>query len=124
MLTEIPTFTVIAEGSRTQGSVSFCSQCMILGLVEGNVYQHSHEPLTLGKSGWIRGDITSQGLILISGRVEGNIFSTLKIIVLGTAVITGNLICPSIEIRPGALLESEILMNRSPSKHTQKPMAA
>lgn len=124
MLTEIPSFTVIAEGSRTQGSVSFSSQCMILGLIEGNVYQHSHELLTLGKSGWVRGDISSQGHLVIGGRVEGNLFSTLKITVLETAIINGNITSPKIEIRPGALLESDILMHWSPSKHTHKPIAA
>jgi cytoskeletal protein CcmA (bactofilin family) len=124
MLTEIPSFTVVAEGSRTQGSISFCSQCIILGLIEGNVFQHSHETLTLGKSGWIRGDITSQGAVSISGRVEGNIFSTTKITILETAIITGTLICPSIEIRPGAVLESDILMHWSPSQQSHKPIAA
>jgi len=114
-LTEVPLFTVIAEGSRTQGSLSFFSQCIILGLVEGNIYQQSQESLTLGKSGWIRGDITSQGHILIAGRVEGNIFSTLKITVLETALITGKIVCPKVEIRSGAILESDIVMQSAKS---------
>ena len=124
MLTEIPSFTVIAEGSRTQGSLSFSAQCVILGLVEGNVYQHSYESLTLGKSGWIKGDITAQGAIFISGRVEGNIFSRIKITVLETAFISGCLICPQIEIKPGAILESDILMHWSPSQTSHEPLVA
>lgn len=124
MLTEIPSFTVIAEGSRTQGSISFCSKCIILGLIEGNVYQHSHETLTLGKSGWIRGDITSQGPVVISGRIEGNIFSSVKVKILETANIKGTVVCPTLEIIPGAIVESDILMHWSPTKHSHKPLAA
>lgn len=124
MLTEIPSFTVIAEGSRNQGSISFSSQCVILGLIEGNVYQHSHESLTIGKSGWVRGDIRSQGTLIIGGRVEGNLFSNQKITVLETATIHGSLTCPKLEIRPGAIIESDILMHWSPSRPSHKPIAA
>ena len=124
MLTETLSFTVVAEGTRTQGSVSFCSQCYILGLIEGNVYQQSHETLTLGKSGWVRGDVSSQGLLIIGGKVEGHLFSSSKIIILETAVISGNVTCPKLEIRPGALLESDILMHWSPTQHSHRPVAA
>lgn len=124
MLTEIPSFTVVAEGSRTQGSMSFCSQCIILGLIEGNVYQHAQELLSIGHSGWVRGDITSQGPISINGRVEGNIFSAVKITVQESARIQGAIVCPKIEIKPGAIIESEILMHWSPTEQTHRPMAA
>lgn len=124
MLTEIPSFTVVAEGSRSQGSISFCSQCIILGIIEGNVYQQSQEALSVGSSGWIRGDITSQGPVSISGRVEGNIFSSVKVTVNGTARIEGTIVCPKLEIKPGAIIESDILMHWSPTEQTTKPAAA
>ncbi len=124
MLTEIPSFTVIAEGSKTQGSVSFCSQCIILGIIEGNVYQQAQEPLALGQTGWIHGDITSQGPVTLAGRVEGNVFSSVKITVNATAHITGALVCPKIEIKPGAILESDILMRWSPESAPRKLIAA
>lgn len=124
MLTETLAFTVIAEGTRTQGSVSFSSQCMILGLVEGDVYQQSHDSITIGKSGWIRGNISSQGVLVVGGRVEGNLFSSSKIVVLETAIIAGSLTCPKLEIRPGAVIESDILMHWAPTQHSHRPLAA
>lgn len=124
MLTEIPSFTVIAEGSRSQGPLSFCSQCIILGIVEGDIYQQSQESLSIGKTGWVRGNISSQGPILVSGRIEGNLFSLDKITVSHTAHITGVVICPRLEIKPGAIIESDILMQWSPAQKSSSPIAA
>jgi cytoskeletal protein CcmA (bactofilin family) len=124
MLTKIPSFTVVAEGSRTQGSMLFSSQAIILGLIEGNVFQHSNETLTIGKTGWIRGEVSSQGPVVIRGRIEGNVFSKSKILVLETATVSGALVCPSIEIRPGARIESDILMHWSSEQNFHKPLAA
>lgn len=124
MLTEIPSFTVIAEGSRSQGPISFCSQCIILGIIEGDIYQQSQESLAIGKTGWVRGNISSQGPILVSGRVEGNLFCLDKITVSQTAHITGVVICPKLEIKPGAIIDSDILMHWAPPQKSINPIAA
>ena len=110
MIIEIATPTLIAEGTRLQGTLTFISATKVFGIIEGEVEQQSLEPLQVGKTGWVNGSITSQGPVLVEGRVDGNIHSTTRIKLLPTAVVRGSLMAPSIEIRAGAAFEGEVEM--------------
>jgi cytoskeletal protein CcmA (bactofilin family) len=102
--------TLIAEGSRVQGALTFSSSTHVFGVVEGEIIQQSLEPLFVGKGGWVHGSLSSQGPVHIEGRVDGNVYSNTSIRLLPGAQVTGALIAPKVEIRPGALLEGEITM--------------
>jgi len=108
MLTEVLIPTLISEGSRVQGELTFSANTQVFGVVEGTLRQESLEPLQVGRSGWVQGEIVSRGPVLIEGRVDGNVFSHTQIRLLPTAVVNGTLRAPRIDIRPGALLEGEI----------------
>ena len=110
MVIEISPTTLIAEGTRLQGSLTFVSGTQVFGMVEGDIDQQSLEPLHVGKTGWVNGTIASRGPVLVEGRVEGNIQSSTRIRLLPTAVVRGALIAPAVDIRAGAIFEGDVEM--------------
>ncbi len=108
--------TLITEGSCLQGDLTFHCATQVHGVVEGDITQQTIEPLSVGRTGWVKGSIRSAGPVLIDGRVDGNISSHSKIRLSSTAVVQGILQCPQIEVRPGARFDGEFqMMARSQS---------
>lgn len=124
MLIEIAPPSLIAEGSQIKGSLTFHSSTQVYGIVEGDVIQESLEPIQVGKSGWVHGDIIAQGPVLIEGRIEGDIRSATHIRLMPTAVVQGTLSAPSIEIRPGALIDGQLRMESPAGVRNLVPQAA
>jgi cytoskeletal protein CcmA (bactofilin family) len=124
MLIEIAPPSLIAEGSQVKGTLTFHSCTQVFGVVDGDVIQESLEPLQVGKSGWIHGDILAKGPVLVEGRVEGDIRSSTHIRLMPTAMVQGVLSAPSIEIRPGALMDGELKMETPARVHDLVPQAA
>lgn len=120
MLVETSAPTLVAEGTRLQGSMTFFSGAGVYGIVEGDLIQQSLEWLQVGKSGWVYGSISSQGPVLIEGRVDGDVKSHTKVCLSATASVSGRLIAPKVEIRPGAIFEGELVME-SESQSAHKP---
>lgn len=108
MIEEISAPSVIAEGTKLQGEVTFESAVNMCGTMEGDLIQQSGEVLQIGRNGFVHGNIKSQGPVVIEGRVEGDIVSLAVIVLLRTAVVRGHLNAPKIEMRPGALLDGEL----------------
>ena len=90
------------------------------GIVEGDLVQQSLELLQVGKSGWVHGSISSQGPVLIEGRVDGDIKSMTKVCLSATATVSGRIICPKVEIKPRAIFEGELVME-SAQQREQRP---
>lgn len=124
MLIEIATPTLIAEATRLHGEVTFLSATSVFGIVEGTVIQQSYEPLQVGKTGWVFGSILSQGTVFIEGRVEGDITSETKIKLGETAMVTGTLRAPAIQVLPGAVWNGECIMKANAKAAGQKQKRA
>jgi len=120
MIHEILPPTLIAEGSRMNGSLTFTSHTHVFGTIEGDVTQQTLEALHVGRSGWVHGAISSQGPVLVEGRVDGNITSTTQIQLLPTAIVHGKLHAPSVIIRPGAIFEGELEMQGRPAQKSKR----
>jgi cytoskeletal protein CcmA (bactofilin family) len=110
MLKQIEMPTMIAEGTRIQGELTFYSGVAIFGIVEGDIIQQSRDILQVGRNGWVNGTLRSQGPVVIEGRVEGEVFSSTSIRLTATAVVKGKLVAPAVDVRPGALFEGELTM--------------
>jgi cytoskeletal protein CcmA (bactofilin family) len=123
-LHEISAATLIAEGTRVRGDLTFQSGTQVFGVVEGDVTQQSLESLQIGKSGWINGTIQSQGPVLIEGRVDGQIQSATKIKLMPTASVRGALTAPAVEIKPGAVFEGELKMKTQKTRPQPAKKAA
>lgn len=115
MIIEIPVPTIVAEGTKVNGDLTFFSGTQIFGVVEGSIFQQSLEPLQIGRCGWIHGDIQSEGPVIVEGRVEGSIRSDVRIVLTASAAVNGQLSGPRITVQPGALLDGEVKMG------TKKP---
>lgn len=110
MLKETPVPSLITEGTTVKGELNFCAPVVVQGTVEGILWQDSPYQLQVGHNGWVRGSIHSKGPVVISGRVEGDVFSSCSIRLTATASVKGCISAPSIELRPGALLDGELNM--------------
>ena len=110
MLLELPQPTTIAEGSQILGNLNFSSQAQIFGIVEGEVIQQSSDTLHVGQTGWVQGSISSQGAVVIEGRVDGNVHSLTQIRLLASATVQGTLVAPNISIQPGAIVNGDFVM--------------
>src|SRR4051794_24140907 len=123
MLEEISVPSLIAEGSRIQGELTFFSAVSIFGVVEGEIIQQSSATLQVGRNGWVYGTLRAQGPIIVEGRVEGEVISSSSIRLAATAVVKGRLIAPNVEIRAGAIFEGELAMNPEKKTHRIKDAA-
>lgn len=112
--------TLVSEGTRIQGSVTLLSSATIHGVVEGNILQQSIELLQIGRTGWIHGSVESLGPILIEGRVEGDIICRSGVRLSATAVITGKILAPTIDIAIGAQANGEFTIKREQAKPDSK----
>jgi len=117
-ITEISAPTIITEGTRIQGDLTFQSNTQIHGLVEGDVHQQSLETLTIGRTGWVKGCVNAEGPILVEGRVEGDIVSALEIRLSTTACVHGTVTAPQVDVRPGAIFEGEFHMKSALKSRT------
>ena len=95
--------SLIGLGTRVKGDIHFAGRLHIDGEVRGNIYPHEDAQalLTISATGLICGEIQVPNII-ISGMVEGNIYSSQHIELLKTARIHGNVYYHVIEMANGA----------------------
>ena len=108
MIQEVAPPTLVAEGSRFQGDISFFSETYIFGIVEGDLYQQSFETLHVGQAGWIHGKIISRGPVIIEGKIEGNISCTSVVKLMPSAIVRGEIRAPRIDVQPGARIDGAL----------------
>ena len=109
--------TLISEGSYLRGDLEFQAHVLILGLVEGRLEHKTTEPLRIGRTGWVQGNIDSKGVVVVEGRIDGDIHAAELIRVFSTGVIRGNIHSPRIEVLPGADIEGNIQMKVATRLH-------
>jgi len=125
VLTEFSFPSIIAEATRLHGDLTFFSSAQVFGVIEGSVSHQTSERLHIGRTGWIHGEINSQGPVIIEGKVEGNIRSDSRIVLNATAVVRGALEAPSICVRPGAILDGTLdIASKSNPIQAEIPKAA
>jgi cytoskeletal protein CcmA (bactofilin family) len=105
--------SLISEGTRMKGDLSFVSNAQVHGIIEGNVHQTGLESLQVGPTGWIHGSIDSKGPVLVEGRIDGDVTSETSIRLLPTATVSGCIKAPIVRVHPGALLQGEVEMPHS-----------
>lgn len=100
--------TLVAEGSRIQGNLSFQSQAQVYGIIDGGITQESMETLVIGPSAWISGPIESVGPVVVEGRVDGHITSQTTVRLLPTAQVNGTIQARNLEVRAGAMVDASL----------------
>jgi cytoskeletal protein CcmA (bactofilin family) len=97
--------TVIAKGVRLEGEFKSQGDVLIEGEVHGTIVTEGL--LTLGSEALLKATVTATDAI-VAGKLEGNIKIKRKMDVKSTAKITGDLVCETITVESGAVLQGNI----------------
>jgi cytoskeletal protein CcmA (bactofilin family) len=111
--------TVIGEGAQFKGSFNVQGALYVNGRVEGDI--ESDEIVTLGEKAWVTGNISAP-VVVVAGRLQGHVFGGLKVELLQTAKVGGDIRTPKVNIAQGALFEGncEMLLPEVPEAALSK----
>jgi cytoskeletal protein CcmA (bactofilin family) len=101
------------KGSRVSGQLSFQGPARIDGVVEGEI--QCQGALTIGEGAEVRAKITGQ-VVIIRGKVEGNVTAKEKIELFAPARLIGNVSAPRLMITEGAVFDGDCSMGVAKAK--------
>ena len=101
------------KGSRVSGHLVFQGPARIDGIVEGDV--QCHGPLTIGEGAEVRAKISGQ-IVVIRGKVEGNVTAKEKVELLAPARLIGNVAAPRLVIAEGVVFDGDCSMGLAKQK--------
>jgi cytoskeletal protein CcmA (bactofilin family) len=95
------------KGSRVSGQLSFQGPARIDGVVEGEI--QCQGPLTIGDGAEVRAKISGQ-IVVIRGKVEGNVTAKERVELLAPARLIGNVTAPRLIITEGVVFDGDCSM--------------
>jgi cytoskeletal protein CcmA (bactofilin family) len=95
------------KGSRVSGQLSFQGPARIDGVMEGEI--QCQGPLTIGDGAEVRAKISGQ-IVVIRGKVEGNVTAKERVELLAPARLIGNVTAPRLIITEGAVFDGDCSM--------------
>ena len=101
------------KGSRVTGQLTFQGAARIDGSVDGEIQCQSQ--LTIGEGAEVRAKISSQVLV-VQGKVEGNVTAKEKIELLAPARLVGNIHTPRLIIAEGVVFDGDCAMGMAKQK--------
>ena len=101
------------KGSRVTGQLTFQGPARIDGSVEGEILCHGK--LTIGEGAEVRAKISSQ-IVVIQGRVEGNVSAKEKVELIAPARLYGNIDTPRLTIAEGVVFDGDCSMGSAKPK--------
>jgi cytoskeletal protein CcmA (bactofilin family) len=101
------------KGSRVTGQLSFQGPARIDGIVDGEV--HCQGILTVGEGAELKAKITGQ-IVVIRGKVEGNVTAKERIELLAPARLIGNIDAPRLIIAEGVVFDGDCSMGVAKQK--------
>jgi cytoskeletal protein CcmA (bactofilin family) len=104
---------LLYKGSRVTGQLTFQGPARIDGSVDGEI--QCDGKLTIGEGADIRAKISGQ-IVVIKGRVEGNVTAKEKIELLAPARLYGNIDTPRLIITEGVVFDGDCSMGVAKQK--------
>jgi cytoskeletal protein CcmA (bactofilin family) len=92
------------KGSRVSGQLSFQGSARIDGTVDGEI--QCQGTLTIGDGAEVRAKISGQ-VVIIRGKVEGNVTAKERVELLAPARLTGDVNTPRLVITEGAMFDGD-----------------
>ncbi|TNF04833.1 MAG: polymer-forming cytoskeletal protein [Gammaproteobacteria bacterium] len=107
--------TLIASGTHVMGDVRFAGNLEVEGQITGNIMAEdgADARVRILPKGCVVGDVNVP-VVVINGRIEGNIYSTHHVELAANAEVEGDLHYALIEIEKGAQVNGNFV-HRSPS---------
>jgi len=102
--------TLIAESTRIAGDVRFSDQLYVNGHVEGDIRAEdgASAMLVISDIGSVKGEVDAP-VVVVNGRVEGNVRAGTRVELAANARITGNVYYKLIEMQLGAMVEGQLV---------------
>ncbi|HKY09319.1 MAG TPA: polymer-forming cytoskeletal protein [Candidatus Binatia bacterium] len=117
---EVPTTPSVAglvgylyKGCRVSGQLSFQGPATIEGVVDGEI--QCQGALTIGEGAEVRAKISGQ-VVVIRGKVEGNVTAKEKVELLAPARLIGNVSAPRLMISEGVVFDGDCSMGMAKAK--------
>jgi cytoskeletal protein CcmA (bactofilin family) len=101
------------KGSRVSGQLMFQGPAMIDGNVEGEI--QCQGTLTIGAGAEVRAKISSQ-VVVIRGKVEGNVTAKEKVELVAPARVVGNINAPRLTVTEGVVFDGDCSMGVAKQK--------
>jgi cytoskeletal protein CcmA (bactofilin family) len=101
------------KGSRVTGQLTFQGPARIDGQVEGEI--QCYGTLTIGESAEVRAKIFGQ-VVVIRGKVEGNVTAKEKVELSAPARIVGNISTPRLTVTDGVAFDGDCSMSTAKQK--------
>jgi cytoskeletal protein CcmA (bactofilin family) len=101
------------KGSRVSGQLTFQGPARIDGNVEGEI--QCHGTLTIGEGAEVRAKISSQ-VVIIRGKVEGNVAAREKVELLAPGRVVGNISTPRLTVTEGVMFDGDCSMGVAKQK--------
>ncbi len=117
MQIDIGANTVIGGKSSFEGRFAVKGNLRIDGKFEGKMLQV--DQLQIGPEGKVKADISASSVV-IEGVVVGNISASIRILLLSTARVLGDIKTPELIIQDGVVLEGKCTINRTELENTRK----
>ena len=117
--------SLIGNGTRLDGNVSFAGGLRVDGEIKGNVTASGDQPSTLviSEHARIEGEITVSHLV-VNGTVIGPIHSSGFLELQTRARVTGHVEYNTIEMQLGAVVQGRLIHQAAPSKSVELKLAA
>lgn len=95
------------KGSRITGQLNFQGPARVDGAVDGDIYCQG--TLTIGESAEVRAKISGQ-VVIIRGKVEGNVTAREKVELAAPARLIGNIDSPRLIVTEGVVFDGDCSM--------------
>lgn len=105
--------TLIDASAVVRGTIAFSGRLFVSGVVEGEIEadEGSGATLTVGEGGFVKGNIRVP-TVVIGGRVEGDVHSSVRLELGGKAQMTGKVFYRLVEMHEGATVQGELHCDR------------
>ena len=110
----------LAEGTEINGDIRFPDELHIDGRLTGRVMSSTGR-LTVGHSGSVEADIRV-GTASSGGTIVGTLVAEVRVEILATGRVYGNIHSPALIIEEGAVFEGHCEMAKSKASEEQSPL--
>src|SRR4030042_5108674 len=101
--------SIIGEGSEFKGEFTINGLLRIDGKFRGTI--ETEGKVLIGQSGEAVTDIKAN-VVVVGGKVKGNIYATDRVIMLSTGHVEGNIITPGLIMEDGVVFEGNCTLNK------------
>jgi cytoskeletal protein CcmA (bactofilin family) len=101
--------SIIGEGSEFKGEFTINGLLRIDGKFKGTI--DTEGKVLIGQTGEAVTDIRAS-VVVVGGKVKGNIFATERVIMLSTGHVEGNIITPGLIMEDGVMFEGNCTINK------------